>query len=46
LRVTLHGFKSGQRPAYTRAMTEALSQVPEAELDLLAYYAANHARRD
>jgi cytochrome c553 len=37
----LHGFKNGQRPGYTRAMTEALSQVPEADLDLLAYYAAN-----
>lgn len=46
LRATLHGFKSGQRPAYTRAMTEALGQVPEAELDLLAYYVAHHARRD
>lgn len=40
LRQTLHGFKSGQRPGYTRAMTEALSQVPEADLDILAYYAA------
>lgn len=38
---TLHGFKSGKRPGYTRAMTEALSQVPEADLDLLAWYAAN-----
>ena len=41
LRATLHGFKSGERPGYTRAMTEALSQVPAADLDLLAYYAAN-----
>lgn len=41
LRVTLHGFKSGERPGYTRAMTEALSQVPVEDLDLLAYYAAN-----
>jgi cytochrome c553 len=40
LRRTLHGFKSGQRPGYTRAMTEALSQVPEADLDPLAYYIA------
>lgn len=40
LRQTLHGFKSGQRPGYTRAMTEALSQVPEADLDPLAYYIA------
>lgn len=41
LKATLHGFKSGQRPAYTRAMTEALSQVPEADLDVIAYYVAN-----
>jgi cytochrome c553 len=40
LRVTLHGFKTGKRPGYTRAMTEALSQVPEKDLDLLAYYIA------
>lgn len=38
---TLRGFKSGERPGYTRAMTEALSQVPVEELDLLAYYVAN-----
>ena len=41
VRATLHGFKSGGRPGYTRAMTEALSQVPAADLDLLAYYVAN-----
>ena len=41
LRATLHGFKSGERPGYTRAMTEALSQVPVGDLDLLAYYVAN-----
>ena len=41
LRATLQGFKSGGRPGYTRAMTEALSQVPAADLDVLAYYAAN-----
>ena len=41
VRTTLHGFKSGERPGYTRAMTEALSQVPAADLDLLAYYVAN-----
>lgn len=39
---TLRGFKSGDRPGYTRAMTEALSQVPVADLDLLAYYVANY----
>jgi cytochrome c553 len=38
---TLRGFKSGERPGYTRAMTEALSQVPVEELELLAYYVAN-----
>ena len=41
VRQTLQGFKSGDRPGYTRAMTEALSQVPMEELDLLAYYVAN-----
>jgi cytochrome c553 len=41
LRQTLHDFKSGVRPGYTRAMTEALSQVPESDLDILAFYAAN-----
>ena len=41
VRSTLRGFKSGERPGYTRAMTEALSQVSVEELDLLAYYVAN-----
>lgn len=41
LRMALHGYKSGDRPGYTRAMSEALSQVPVEDLDLLAYYAAN-----
>ena len=41
LRATLRGFKSGERPGYTRAMTDALSQVAAEDLDLLAYYAAN-----
>ena len=40
LRESLRGFKSGQRPGYTQAMTEAVSQVSVEELDLLAYYAA------
>jgi cytochrome c553 len=40
LRANLRGFKSGQRPGYTQAMTEAVSQVPVEDLDLLAYYAA------
>ena len=42
LRATLHGFKTGDRPGYTRAMSEALSQVPADTLDLLAYYVANY----
>jgi len=41
LRDTLHGFRSGKRPGYTMAMIEAVSQVPPADLDLLAYYAAH-----
>jgi len=40
LRDSLRGFKSGQRPGYTQAMTEAVSQVSVDELDILAYYAA------
>lgn len=45
LRGTLHGFKTGKRPGYTRAMTEALSQVPESDLDTLAYFVANIGAR-
>jgi cytochrome c553 len=41
VRATLQGYKSGDRPGYTRAMTEALSQVPVADLEVLAYYVAN-----
>ena len=41
LRMALHGFKQGQRPGYTMAMTEAVSQVTLEELDILAYYAAH-----
>ena len=40
LQMTLRGFKSGQRPGYTMAMGEAVSQVTADELDTLAYYAA------
>jgi cytochrome c553 len=40
LRASLRGFKSGQRPGYTQAMTEAVSQVSVEDLDVLAYYAA------
>ncbi|GAB3772196.1 hypothetical protein GCM10028796_42380 [Ramlibacter monticola] len=40
LRMTLRGFQSGARPAYTQAMPAAVSQIPVADLDTLAYYAA------
>lgn len=40
LRASLRGFKSGSRPGYTQAMTAAMSQVPEGDIDLLAYYVA------
>ncbi|MEP7282443.1 MAG: c-type cytochrome [Rubrivivax sp.] len=40
LKASLHGFKDGTRPGYTRAMTEALNQVPPADLDVLAYFLA------
>lgn len=41
VRAALHGYKTGDRPGYTRAMSEALSQVPVGDLDMLAYYVAN-----
>lgn len=41
VRAALHGYKTGDRPGYTRAMSEALSQVPAEDLDPLAYYVAN-----
>jgi cytochrome c553 len=40
VRDALHGFKTGKRPGYTQAMTEAVSQVSLDDLDTLAYYAA------
>jgi cytochrome c553 len=40
LRMTLKGFHDSTRAGYTRAMAEALSQVPAEDLDVLAYYAA------
>jgi cytochrome c553 len=43
LQASLHGFKSGTRPAYTQAMVSAVSQVPLEDLDTLAYYAARLA---
>jgi cytochrome c553 len=40
LQMTLRGFKTGERPGYTMAMGEAVSQVTPEDLDTLAYYAA------
>ena len=40
LQTSLQGFKSGKRPGYTMAMTEAVSQIAAADLDTLAYFAA------
>jgi cytochrome c553 len=40
LQASLSGFRSGSRPGYTQAMTEALSQIPPEDLDTLAYYVA------
>ncbi|MET3440467.1 cytochrome c553 [Variovorax paradoxus] len=40
LQMTLHGFRTGKRPGYTQAMTEALSGIPPEDLDTLAYYVA------
>jgi cytochrome c553 len=41
LQMSLQESKSGKRPGYTMAMTEAVSQVTPEELDTLAYYAAH-----
>ena len=43
LQSSLQGFKSGKRPGYTMAMTEAVSQIAPADLDTLAYFAARFA---
>jgi len=40
LQASLKGFKDSTRAGYTRAMAEAVSQVPQADLDTLAYYVA------
>ena len=40
LQVSLRGFHGGTRPGYTQAMTAAVSQIPLADLDTLAYYVA------
>jgi cytochrome c553 len=41
LQATLHGFKTGKRPGYSMAMSQAVSQVPDSDLDTLAYFAAH-----
>lgn len=41
LNATLHEFKTGKRPGYSMAMSEALRPVPPADLDVLAYYLAH-----
>jgi cytochrome c553 len=40
LQMALHEYKSGKRPGYTMAMSEALSRVAPEDLDTLAYFAA------
>lgn len=40
LRESLRGFHAGTRPGYTQAMTAAVSQIPVADLDTLAYFSA------
>ena len=40
LLASLRGFKSGSRPAYTQAMTAAVSQIPLEDLDTIAYFVA------
>lgn len=43
LQMTLQGFRSGKRPGYSMAMSEAVSQITPADLDTLAYFAARFA---
>lgn len=40
LRESLRGFHAGTRPGYTQAMTAAVSGIPLADLDTLAWFAA------
>ena len=40
LQMSLQGFRTGKRPGYTQAMTEAVGRIPPEDLDTLAYYAA------
>jgi cytochrome c553 len=41
LQMTLHEFKSGKRPGYTQAMGEAVSRIPDEDLDTIAYYVSH-----
>jgi cytochrome c553 len=41
LQAALQGFRSGKRPGYTMAMSQAVSQIAPADLDTLAYFAAH-----
>lgn len=45
LRESLRGFHAGARPGYTQAMTAAVSQIPVADLDTLAYFSARFAAK-
>lgn len=45
LRESLRGFHAGTRPGYTQAMTAAVSQIPVADLDTLAYFSARFAAK-
>ncbi|SEK12348.1 Cytochrome c553 [Variovorax sp. OK212] len=40
LQLALQGFRTGKRPGYTQAMSEAVSRIPAEDLDTLAYYVA------
>jgi cytochrome c553 len=40
LQASLHGFHAGTRPGYTQAMSEAVNQISDDDLDTLAYYLA------
>ena len=40
LQMSLQGFRSGKRPGYSMAMSEAVSQITPTDLDTLAYFAA------
>lgn len=40
LQASLHGFHAGTRPGYTQAMSEAVNQISDEDLDTLAYFAA------